>query len=170
VYRPLIQDAKRRKPIYWEDAVALLHVAYAWMPTMLRTEIMGEFDKQGKACIANILNKARAGHLLAMEEIESLKMFSNRSVVGASKMLHLINPAHYPIWDSRVAKCFLWPKVSRATFDRGDRYCQYQAQVLEWSEDRDVIRACNELRSLDQRLKHVSHIRLIEIVMFRSKK
>jgi hypothetical protein len=35
-------------------------------------------------------------------ELQSLKGMINNSIVGASKLLHLVAPTRYPIWDSRL--------------------------------------------------------------------
>jgi hypothetical protein len=49
-----------------------------------------------------ILNKARAPDILNEAELQILKECFNNSLVGASKLLHFINPENYAIWDSRV--------------------------------------------------------------------
>jgi hypothetical protein len=170
VYPILIKEAADRQNVRWQDAVALLHIVYAWMPTMLRTELVGKFDSKGRSNIVKLLDQAKSGPLLLADQIDSLTKFSNNSVVGASKLLHLLNPKQYPIWDARVARRFLWPKVARATLNRAERYCEYQNRVLEWSRDSRVRCACEKIRTVDPRLKGVSRVRLIELVMFRSAK
>ena len=169
VYPILIQDAAARTRINWQDAVTLLHVVYAWMPTMLRTQRFGDYEPNQKARIVKFLKLAQSGQALSVGQIEILMAFANNSVVGVSKLLHLLNPRQYPIWDSRVADVYLWARVSRDTFNRATRYIEYREQVLEWSADAQARRACNKLRAVYPLLKGVSNTRLIELVMFRAK-
>ena len=83
----------------------IAHLVYAWMPTILKSIDSNEKHK-------NICQKVLC---LDSNEIHKIKDFIqddltkdlvNNSWVGLSKVLHFINPAVFPIWDSNVANCF----------------------------------------------------------------
>jgi len=54
--------------------------------------------------IIAILNRAKIGEPLKVKELDALKACINNSLVGASKLLHFINPEQYAIWDSKIFK------------------------------------------------------------------
>jgi len=170
VYQTLLKEADHRKRLSWIDAVALLHMVYAWMPRMLRVDLLNGINQQERARILKLLTKAQRGQVLDAGELETVMIFSNKSAVGASKVLHLLNPNTYPIWDSRVANEFLWKKVAQSTLNKADRYVAYQEQMLKWSKDTDVKRSCARLRKLNPLLKKASQMRLMELVLFRRAK
>ncbi|SFL49380.1 hypothetical protein SAMN04244574_04480 [Azotobacter beijerinckii] len=163
-FQAIIQVAARRQTLDWEEAVALLHMVYGWMPTMLRT-IESHTTAQRTQLIAH-LQKVKAGGLLTSNELAEVKCFANRSIVGASKLLHVLNPMNYVIWDSRVAKVFLWEGVTSATYSTAARYEEYIDIVRQWAKDPAVIHQCTELRKLNPALASASDLRLIELVLF----
>src|SRR5690606_42029223 len=69
------------------------------MPTILKNLNLSKLDN-----VTNILNKVKHGVDISDDDFLLLKEFSNNSLVGASKLLHFINPEDYAIWDSRVFK------------------------------------------------------------------
>jgi hypothetical protein len=71
---------------------------YGWMPTML------DFRSDHFEQCVNYLERARKHHDLGAPEVCELAELVNNSIVGASKLLHVVAPEHYCIWDSRVAK------------------------------------------------------------------
>src|SRR5690606_19347634 len=54
--------------------------------------------------VTKILNNVKQNIDISDADFLLLKEFSNNSLVGASKLLHFINPEQYAIWDSRVFK------------------------------------------------------------------
>jgi len=163
-FQSIVQVAARRKKIDWEQAVALLHMVYGWMPTMLRP-IPLHTTKQRAQLVAH-LKKVKNGTLLTSTELAEVQSFANRSIVGASKLLHALNPRSYVIWDSRVANTFLWKGVSAATFSTAPRYEEYMVAVRNWAKDPAVIQKCATLRNLNSALSGVSDLRMIELVLF----
>jgi hypothetical protein len=69
---------------------------YGWMPTMLR------FKSQDFDAAVAVLNHVKAGQTISDQELSCLAGVINNSLVGASKLLHFIDPSRYAIWDSRV--------------------------------------------------------------------
>lgn len=73
-----------------------INFTYAWMPTMF------DFRSDNFEEVIKILNSAKQGQIPTENELEILKKCFNNSLVGASKLLHFINPSQFAIWDSRV--------------------------------------------------------------------
>ena len=84
-----------------EDALPpIAHMAYGWMPTILK-----KFS-DSKPGIVGPATECRSFEE-ASELIKSLDDSPiNNSWVGMSKVLHFMNPEFFPIWDSRVAQHF----------------------------------------------------------------
>ena len=76
--------------------VAVAHLAYGWMPTVLHLD----FDALPTAL--QRVEEARQGKVLTGPDLQQIAAAVNHSVVGASKVLHFVNPTLYPIWDRRV--------------------------------------------------------------------
>ncbi len=163
-FQAIIQVAARRQTLDWEEAVALLHMVYGWMPTMLRT-IEPHTPAQRLQLLAH-LQKVKTGGLLTSAELAEVKRFANRSVVGVSKLLHVLNPANYVIWDSRVAEAFLWSGVTLVAYSTIDRYVEYMDALRHWAKNSDVIRECASLRKLNPMLEGAGNLRLVELVLF----
>lgn len=162
-YNQILFTAQSYQAINWQVAVALLHMVYAWMPTMLE---IGDQPPQQRQRIPAHLEKAKKGLLLSEDELEELKLFTNNSVVGASKLLHILNPTVYPIWDSRVARVFMWWNVSDATFNKSHRYLEYIEKIASWAACPSVKLKCAELRKLHTELKDSCDLRIIELGLF----
>jgi len=80
--------------------VAVAHLAYGWMPTILHLD----FDALPHAL--QRVDEARQGAVLGGPHLQEVAAAVNHSVVGASKVLHFVNPALYPIWDRRVYRFY----------------------------------------------------------------
>ena len=74
----------------------LSHLAYGWMPTVLH------LDFNALPTALQRVEEARRGRILTEVEVQQVAAAVNHSVVGASKVLHFVNPALYLIWDRRV--------------------------------------------------------------------
>ena len=137
------------------------HFAYGWMPTILNLETK-EIDR-----ILSLLNAVKAGHLLDLEEIKTLKNCINNSLVGLSKLLHFINPGNYAIWDSRIFR-YLTGKKSPYGIDQPELYLQYLQGLNEIFENKNYI----ELHSIIEGKFdcQLTPMRAIEILMFETDK
>lgn len=96
-YGPMLEFAKRNKSKFDETTlIGLAHMAYGWMPTMIQNITVEQNFIAWKKQIDNGL----IGKSFLME----IMNLTNDSIVGASKLLHFLNPEMYPIYDSRVYK------------------------------------------------------------------
>jgi len=133
------------------------HFVYGWMPTILNLETK-EIDRA-----LFLLNAVKAGYLLDLEEIKTLKKCINNSLVGLSKLLHYINPGNYAIWDSRIFR-YLTGKKSAYGIDQPELYLQYLLGLNEICENKNYV----ELHSMIERKfdYQLTPMRAIEILMF----
>ena len=124
------------------DIIIGCHLIYGWMPT-----ILDNFNVYNDNKLTTLLNNAKkhsdTGSVLA-KDIESISKYINNSAVGASKVLHFINPDVYAIWDSRVCKYLhQYNKYLRQKFilsssvstRRYELYIQYLNLIKELSQD-----------------------------------
>ncbi len=74
--------------------VGLAHMAYGWMPTMIKHTVLASDFSGWKLKIKN--------GSLEKSFLKEIMKLTNESIVGASKLLHFLNPNDYPIYDSKV--------------------------------------------------------------------
>lgn len=155
-------------PLSRSNLIAALHVVYGWMPTIARPGpslrvLAGKGDT-----VVKIVETARVseGPTLTAADMDLLKQFTNNSTVGSSKLLHFFNPIAYPIWDSRVAKRFMWDSVAQETYDKSSRFLTYIGALWNWARDPAVRTAIADLRKLNAHLGIVTDMRILELVLF----
>lgn len=99
MYQYYINFFKEKEVLTESDVVIGVGFTYSWMPTILKNLNLSKLDK-----VTSILNNVKHRVEISNDDFLLLKEFSNNSLVGASKLLHFINPEDYAIWDSRVFK------------------------------------------------------------------
>jgi hypothetical protein len=143
-FQAVIHAAQRFDELDWVAAVAILHMVYGWMPTMLRP--IPNHSPFQRDELLRCLVAVRDGNFLGSDDLTIVENFANRSIVGASKLLHVLNPENYAIWDSRVARAFLWPNVSRQTYCTVSRLQEYLQTIQCWARNADIQGRCQYLR------------------------
>ena len=166
-FQAIIRVVARRDVLDWDELISIIHMVYGWMPTMLRPTV--EHSELEKDCLIKSLKVVKQGGFLNSTQLSWVQRFSNRSIVGASKMLHVLNPTNYVIWDSRVAEVFMWQGVTQATYSTLERYVEYLETLREWVQNPLVVEQCTEIRKLKNELTDTSDLRIIELVLFRGK-
>ena len=133
------------------------HFVYGWMPTIIQIDTK-DIDK-----VLFLLNAAKAGHILNVEELKLLKNCVNNSLVGLSKLLHFINPRDYAIWDSRIFR-YLTENKSNYGIDNPILYLEYLKGLNHISEHKDY----GMLHALIERYFDypIEPMRVLELVMF----
>ena len=133
------------------------HFVYGWMPTILTLNLKN-YDK-----VISILNSAKTCKQIDYNEISILKNAINNSLVGASKLLHFINPEIYAIWDSRIFK-YLTEKKSTYGIADIDNYIHYLKGLNEIIKNNNFGSLHKEIHEY---LNHkTTAMRSIEIIMF----
>ena len=166
-FQAIIRVVARRNVLDWDEVVSIIHMVYGWMPTMLRPTV--KHSESEKDRLIKVLKVVKQGGFLNSTQLSWVQRFSNRSIVGASKMLHALNPTNYVIWDSRVAEVFMWQGVTQATYSTLERYVEYLETLREWVKNPLVVEQCSEIRKLKSELTDASDLRIIELVLFRGK-
>lgn len=140
-YRALIKLAAASSDDLQHDAARSLACAvYGWMPTILKKSEIEEIDS------VSPLKKIKAIKYWEEAEIFLSKIGDvapiNGSWVGTSKFLHFLNPAIFPIWDSRVAVSFhsKMAEKAKAAINRNEKlrplhlnhFCNRKDHYLEY--------------------------------------
>ena len=158
--------AKLRTPT-WDDAVVGLHIVYGWMPTIPQLGRIMQWDQQRKSDLTATLTRAVNGNVPTDVELAELMAFSNNSMIGASKLLHFLNPSTFPIWDTRVARAFFnRRKVYDYQVNKVDRWSLYHATLAGWLTDKRVASRCDKLKRVAGHLSGLTNLRLVELVLF----
>lgn len=129
--------------------------AYGWMPTIPK-QVSLEFD------IDEVM--AMSSHDDALRFVADLsKPLINNSWVGTSKVLHFINPSHFPIWDSRIALHF---HSKKAGANNQQRYLNYCDRVYIWNEEQPDYGSLIAKAIETQYHYTPTNIRCIELALF----
>jgi len=139
------------------DFVIGANFTYGWMPTILEFK-SSDFDA---AVIA--INLAKAGQVIGDNHLEAIKAVVNNSLVGTSKLLHLINPNTYAIWDSRVCNFLLCKKNQNllTSFQIFNEYLELCQRVALHSDFQDIHDSFKSQLGYE-----ISKLRTVEQIMF----
>lgn len=97
-YPHILREARNFRKT--NSAFALLAlIAYGWMPRVVRLEPKYIFE--ARKALNGARKRRTSSHTENADIVEPVAACI-RSVVGASKLLHFVNPHRFPIWDSRV--------------------------------------------------------------------
>jgi len=121
--RPIfIKYAQGLETLQKTDLLYLTAFAYSWMPTVPKVCYLGEINKKLDNAVL-FVNKVKSGDIkldnleLHTQDFENLRLLTNNSYVGMSKVLHFINPELFCIYDSRVlAKIKKITGIKKMTF------------------------------------------------------
>jgi hypothetical protein len=109
------------------------------------------------------LNAVKAGDLISLGELERIKLCINNSMVGASKLLHFINPQVYAIWDSRIFR-YLTGKKSQYGIEKPENYLEYLRRLNEIANKDEYQKLHDKIQG--KFLYEISPLRAIELLMF----
>ncbi|WP_321995783.1 hypothetical protein [Draconibacterium orientale] len=133
------------------------HFVYGWMPTVIH------LDTKNIEKVLVLLNAAKSGQELKLDELEILKYCINNSMVGLSKLLHFMNPRDYAIWDSRIFK-YLTGKKSQYGIDKVKNYSAYLEEIKKLTQHPDYPNLHFKIeRNFDY---SITPMRAVEILMF----
>ena len=133
------------------------NMVYGWMPTVLHFKSY-DFD-----AVTSLLNDVKRGRLLLLQELTKVKGLVNNSMVGASKLLHVVNPELYPIWDSKICAYLTGKRYAYAVNDV-TTYVAYLENCHAVVQD---ARFEEIHRLLGERLDYpVSACRAVELLLF----
>jgi hypothetical protein len=138
------------------------HMIYGWMPTIL--DLYPDNSESGLVDGAKILTEAQRGTNVTDEQIRILASLVNNSLIGASKLLHFVNPNSYPIWDSKIYRFFFEERAHEYRVKKIEKFREYQSYVLNIVSD-PHFKQFHE--SINNKVGYkVTPVRAIELVMF----
>ena len=139
-----------------EDALpAIAHMAYGWMPTILKKFSDSQPGIVGTATGCRSFEEA-SGLIQSLEDSPI-----NNSWVGMSKVLHFINPEFFPIWDSRVAKHF---DLKITQVNKKNHFLEYLTFVAK-HRNKDEVKKVEEA-FVKEAGYSVSDVRACEFILF----
>lgn len=160
-YPHILAALKSPQPLDEQAFICGAHMVYGWMPTVLAIHVSKAADAHAGAVL---LNKARTDGRLDNAEIEQLAGLINRSVVGASKLLHFVNPEAFAIWDSKIYRFLHQKPAYHASVNNVDTYASYLDYLRSLMQD---PRFLGFHSSVNRKMGYaVSPLRALEVVMF----
>ena len=147
-----------------QDLICAAHMVYGWMPTVLDIYPSESFSIQDGVAL---LNKARKLGVLDLKEVAQLAGLVNNSVVGASKLLHFVNPEAFAIWDSRIYQFIYSPKSEKVHNYQVNKAARYDSYLMLLQQRRNDPRFPDFHASINRKMGYdVSTLRALEVVMF----
>ena len=147
---------ERQDSITPDDVLISANFVYGWMPTMLKNVDFLNLER-----IANILTLVKKGKILDVNELNLVRSITNNSIVSVSKLLHLVEPNNYAIWDSRVYRYIYQTDkyaYNNTIYMSYLEKCRHFSRLSEFGEFFDLVSA--------QFPFAVSHMRALDVVMF----
>lgn len=142
--------------------IGLAHMAYGWMPTMIKRIKKDDLDlKMWK-------RKIQRGEIDS-SFLKQMMDLTNNSIVGTSKLLHFLNPDVYPIFDSKVYKSIAGQGKHNISKDVENymRYCE-RLRCLVSGEKSKISQIRKILIDNDYIPKVCSDIRVLEVCLYAS--
>lgn len=148
----------KKKPLTHHKFIVGAYFSYGWMPTMLR---LGD----NISAALKAINKARSSTRdISEKEFLEIAAVINRSVVGASKLLHFICPNKYAIWDSRVYRFIFKEEPSTHRLSKPRAYQDYLDALRVLTKNSAFQRAkVSVVKAVGYR---ITDLRACELVMF----
>jgi len=134
---------------------------YGWMPTILDLN-SGDIED-----VVSSINTAKRGSPLDIGQLEQIGHCLNKSMVGASKLLHFVNPHKYAIWDSRVYSYLTESTPHHYRLNDANSYLDYLqfcAEITSLAEYEPIH------KSMIQKVGYeMTRFRTVELIMYLSK-
>jgi hypothetical protein len=161
-YRAIREFFAAKAAFTISDFVCGTHMVYGWMPTAL--DLYPNPPNIGLQGGADLLTKAKVAGTLSDDEIGQLAQLVNKSVVGASKLLHFVAPRVFAIWDSRIYRFLFRQAAHHYRVNVVNTYRNYLSHLHQLRED---PRFAVFHTSVNDKLGYaVSDLRALEMVMF----
>jgi len=135
-----------------------INFTYGWMPTIF------DFRSDNFEEALDILNEAKKGKKLTVDNLILLKGLLNNSLVGTTKLLHFINPDNFAIWDSRVYRYLTSKEPHDNRIGNSNFYIDYLAFCNYLTKQTEF----NSLQeSIEKKVGYsMTAFRVAELVMF----
>lgn len=162
-YPALIEAAQilSAKPAQ-QTIYALYRLAYGWMPTTPRHTLPDAIKTNSIPSISAVRDAKTQKDALAILLDHPKHAPINNSWIGTSKRLHFVNPAVFPIWDSKIAGHY--GMSAHSTYNSKRHYITYLQNVHELTT-LPALAAFQSTLALTHKYK-VTKIRAVELALF----
>jgi len=135
-----------------------INFTYGWMPTIF------DFRSDNFEEALRILNEAKGGSKLTVNNLVLLKGLLNNSLVGTTKLLHFIKPDNFAIWDSRVYRYL----TNKEPHDNRIANCNTYLDYLAFCDYLTNQKEFNTLqKSIEEQVGYsMTNFRVAELVMY----
>lgn len=141
-----------------KEVVRLAHMAYGWMPRILRIN-----SEELPGLVATLKRASCPDYQLTGADWGNAKAAINNSFVGASKLLHFAMPEKVAIWDSRICTA-ITGRYRYSDINNLQNVISYQAN-LQLLALLPASQSLNEV--INEKLGYrVSSIRAMELAVF----
>ena len=149
-----------------DDELMMLALAvYGWMPTILKKWQEKAFSKETRFA-SRAREVTSLGEALGFLETLETAAPINNSWVGTSKVLHMLAPSVFPIFDSKIANRIAGKDKITAPWVTKARYIAYlQACHAVVGKEQGKIEALRELVN-GGKVRDWTDIRMLEFVLF----
>lgn len=162
-YSTYVNFFAQKKKLTAEDIIVGMGLVYSWMPTIPKNI---NFDLLDEA--VPILNSIKNGAVIEKKEFDILKPLCNNSLVGASKLLHFINPNLYAIWDSKIYTFLYQEKAHKHRVENIDKSMAYLELIRQMATYTQLEKIITDVQT-HFKPNPISNIRAIEWMMFTMK-
>lgn len=159
-YPHFLNYFKNIESITLENIIIGISFTYSWMPTILKSIKLENTEN-----VILILNKVKIGKIINEEELSTLKVAFNNSLVGTSKLLHFINPEQYAIWDSRVFRFLNNEEPHKYKLEKPEAYLKY-LKLIEDLKSENIFE--NFYQLMKQKVGYeITEYRAVELAFFK---
>ncbi|MFT6841502.1 MAG: hypothetical protein ACJASR_000263 [Psychroserpens sp.] len=157
-YPEFLKYFNKLKTITRHNLTIGINFTYGWMPTIF------DFRSDNFEEALQILNEAKGGRKLTVDNLVLLKGLLNNSLVGTTKLLHFIDPDNFAIWDSRVYRYL----TNQEPYDNRIGNCNTYLEYLAFC---DYLIKQKEFDSLKKNIENqvgysMTAFRVAELVMY----
>jgi len=144
----------------YERAYVGALAVYGWMPRIPQEPLRREIWDKSLDALSSLRGTQDwwSAQVLLEQQLDLMRLI-NGSVVGTSKFLHFLNPNVFPIWDSRIARCFGYDWEYQ--YDQPEAYIPYALGIAH-----TVSGGVTFSDAFDRFCGDVGDLRKLELLLF----
>jgi hypothetical protein len=151
------------------DLIKIAGMAYSWMPTMLDLYFDDDYDFNSLIKLIGKCRKKSIDWDEQMHLMTALSLIVNHSIVGASKVLHIIAPDFIPFTDSRVLKgwnLFFKKEIRAGKVRQLPHNWSFNNERVLFEKVNAFTMYCDSLQQWNKNLNGRKSIRDIEVLFY----
>jgi|GEM_PF-3570364 len=151
------------------DLIKIAGMAYSWMPTMLDLYFDDDYDFDILIKLIRKCCKKSIDWDEQMQLMTALSLMVNHSIVGASKVLHIIAPDFIPFTDSRVLKgwnLFFQKEIKDGIIRQLPNNWSFNNENVLFDKVNTFTMYCDSLQQWSKNLNGRKSVRDIEVLFY----